>query len=325
MPSSGERYLVQNFQPMSSETTDTSAATVVRTRTGGLSAGALFVLAAGVVWGTSGTTQALAPAGASPTSVGAMRLLAGGFVLMLLACSRGGFGEKRWPIWQTFLAGFFVAAYQLTFFGAVSRTGVAVGTLVAIGSSPVIAGILGFIFRGERPGRAWGVATVLAIAGCGLLAGGGGKIAVDPLGIAMALGAGTAYASYTMAIKGLLPGRTPDAVMAVVFSVGAVLLSPFLFTTDLHWVAEPRGMAAVAYLGVVVTALSYWLFARGLRTVPVATAVTLSLAEPLTAALLGIMLLGERLTPMALCGIPLLFAGLAVLAWSLSREPVSAT
>jgi DME family drug/metabolite transporter len=308
---------------MESKTDSASAAAVAAQSTHSLKAGALFVLAAGVIWGTSGTTQALAPAGATPAAFGALRLLIGGAALMALALSRGGLG-RGWPVFMTLLASSCVATYQLCFFGALNRTGVAIGTLVAIGSSPVIAGALGFVFRGERPGRAWGVATVLAIAGCGLLALGGGEVAVNPLGIALALGAGFSWASYTMAIKALLPGRTPDAVMAVVFSIGALLLSPFLFTSDLHWVASPRGAAVVAYLGVIVTSLSYWLFARGLKSVPVATAVTLSLAEPLTAALLGILFLGERLSTTALCGIPLLFAGLAVLSISLSRGGAAA-
>lgn len=285
-----------------------------------LSSGALCVLAAGILWGTTGTTQALAPVGATPVAIGAMRLVVGGGTLLLLAMSRGGFGRERWPLLPTLLAAGFVAAYQLCFFQAVSRTGVAVGTLVGIGSSPVMAGVLGFIFRGERPQRSWVVATVLAIIGCSLLACGGGGIAIDPLGIALALGAGVSYSAYTVAIKGLLPGRSPESVMAVVFSVGALLLFPFLLNSDLHWMTAPKGIAVVIYLGVLVTAFSYWLFVRGLRKVPVATAVTLSLAEPLTAALLGIVVLGERLSLTALCGIPLLFAGLAVLTGSASGK-----
>jgi drug/metabolite transporter, DME family len=285
-----------------------------------LTSGALLVLAAGVLWGTSGTTQALAPVGASSLSIGALRLLVGGGALLLLSLVRGGLGAERWPVAPSIVAGLFIASYQLCFFAALGRTGVAVGTLVGIGSSPVFAGILGYLLRGERPGRSWGLATALAVAGCGFLVGGGKGIAVDYPGVVLALGAGASYASYTMAIKALLPGRRPDAVMAVVFCVGALFLSPLLFTSDLHWVASAKGTAVVLYLGVVVTALSYWLFARGLRTVPVATAVTLSLAEPLTAALLGILFLGERLSGPALCGIPLLFAGLAVLARSMSGK-----
>ncbi len=66
-------------------------------------------------------------------------------------------------------------------------------------------------------------------------------------------------------------------------------------------------------------ALSYWLFARGLQTVQVGTAVTLSLAEPMTAAMLGIIVLGELLNIQAFFGISLIFAGLLVLV--LKRKP----
>jgi DME family drug/metabolite transporter len=52
-----------------------------------------------------------------------------------------------------------------------------------------------------------------------------------------------------------------------------------------------------------------------LQRVPVATAVSLSLAEPLTAALLGLFVLGERLTPAIAMGMSLIFAGLALLTW----------
>ncbi|HFQ93738.1 MAG TPA: hypothetical protein ENK32_06995, partial [Anaerolineae bacterium] len=52
-----------------------------------LISGQWFVLAAAVLWGTTGTAQAFAPAGAHPLSVGAMRLLVGGVALFTLARS----------------------------------------------------------------------------------------------------------------------------------------------------------------------------------------------------------------------------------------------
>ena len=109
--------------------------------------------------------------------------------------------------------------------------------------------------------------------------------------------------------------------MAVVFCLGAVLLSPLLFAADLAWLGQPRGLAVALHLGLIATAAAYALFARGLRAVPVATAVTLSLAEPLTAGALGVVLLGERLTGPAVLGIGLLFGGLALL--SLGAAPAS--
>jgi DME family drug/metabolite transporter len=67
----------------------------------------------------------------------------------------------------------------------------------------------------------------------------------------------------------------------------------------------------VLHLGLVTTALAYILFARGLNRILAATAVTLSLAEPLTAGLLGVIVVGEQLTTLAVVGIGLLIAGLA--------------
>jgi DME family drug/metabolite transporter len=76
------------------------------------------------------------------------------------------------------------------------------------------------------------------------------------------------------------------------------------------------------HLGVVTVGFAYLLFAIGLSAVPVATAATLTLAEPLTAGLLGIFVLGERLTLPAFAGIALLLAGLLILALQRSSAPV---
>jgi DME family drug/metabolite transporter len=226
-----------------------------------------------------------------------------------------------------------MAAYQVFFFAAVAATGVAVGTVVAIGSAPILTGGLGFVVRGERPGWRWAAATVLAVGGCGLLVGAGSRSnggsavlttggsavlasggRVDPLGVLLALGAGVAYATYTVASKGLLEEQPPDAAMAVVFCISALLLLPLLLTGSLEWALEPRGILVVLHLGLVATAASYVLFARGLKVTPVATAVTLSLVEPMTAGLLGVVVLGERMTWSTGVGIGLVFCGLALLS-----------
>jgi DME family drug/metabolite transporter len=274
-----------------------------------------LVLAAAVLWGTTGTAQALAPPTAEPVGVGAVRLAIGGAALLILALTRGALQPGgRWPVLPTAFAAGSMAVYQLCFFAAVARTGVAVGTIVAIGSAPILAGFLGLIVRGERPSLRWLVATVLAIMGCSLLAIAGSSVTIDLGGIVLALGAGAAYAVYTLASKNLVTLHPPDAVTAVVFCLGALFLSPLLFTSDLSWLAQPRGMAVALHLGLVATAASYGLFVRGLMQVPTATAVTLSLAEPLTAGALGVLLLGEQLTSVAGLGTGLLFAGLALLS-----------
>lgn len=284
--------------------------------------GPWFVLAAAVLWGTTGTAQAFAPAGAQPQAVGAMRLLIGGLALLAFAAARGVLRRgPRWSIRATLFTAGGIAAYQLCFFAAVARTGVAVGTMVGIGSAPILAGILGYLVRGERPGRRWLGATALAILGCSLLVVAGGSVSVDTVGVLLALGAGGTYATYTLASKALLEKHAPDAVMAVAFCLGALFLAPVLVRADLSWLAQPRGLAVALHLGLIATGAAYVFFARGLTAVPVATAVTLSLAEPLTAGALGVLVLGERLTLPAAIGIGLLFAGLAWLSLGRQRAP----
>ena len=285
--------------------------------------GMWFIIFAAMLWGTTGTAQSLAPAGATPMTIGTIRLAIGGFSLLLLAISRKQlFSGKKWPLFPTFITAFFIASYQLCFFAAVAKTGVAVGTVVAIGSSPVAAGILGFLIRKEKLESKWYLATLLAVIGCALLAMSGEQLSLNLTGILLALAAGFSYALYTVTIKGLLDEHSPDAVMAIVFSLAAILLTPTFFLYDWKWMLDPQGFAVALHLGIITAAVSYWLFARGLKTVKVAHVATLSLAEPLTAALLGVFILHENLGGQELLGIFLIFTGIVSLAIMPSKRVI---
>jgi DME family drug/metabolite transporter len=248
-----------------------------------------------------------------------MRMLTGALVLLAVAASTGRLGGLRALLARSSaVAAVAIAAYQVAFFEGVGRTGVAVGTIVGIGSAPVFTGLIELAVRGVRPERVWAASTALAVSGCALLVlSGGDEALVDPVGVVLALGAGASYAVYTVATKTLLDaGLGPVEVIVGTFACGVLLLLPILLVGDLSWALQPRGVAAVAWLGFATVAAGYLLYGRGLAGLPAASVATLTLGEPLTAGLLGWIVLGERLEAAGLVGVALVVAGLGVLALS---------
>ncbi|MEU4229202.1 EamA family transporter [Nonomuraea sp. NPDC026600] len=275
--------------------------------------GPLAVVGASVLWGTAGTAGLLVSA--DSIALAAARLVIGGAALALFAWTGVRRGSLITP--GLLLAAVAVAAYQLCFFAAVARTGVAIGTVVAIGSGPVFTGLLSWLLHGERPSGRWAMATAAAVGGCAALIVGGGAQAGGQVvsGVVFALLGGLLYAFYAVtAARAISAGVPSNAVMGVLFGGAAVIMLPVLLWRGTEWLAEPRGLLAALYLGVGATALSYFLYGRGLRTTPVATAATLALTEPAVAALLGLLVLGERLTPVSIAGLVLLAISLVAVA-----------
>jgi drug/metabolite transporter, DME family len=283
----------------------------------------LQVLLAALCFATTGTAQAIGPSGTDPIAVGAARILIGGTLLVLVALAGRAFTGRRWAPGPVLAAVAAVATYQLAFFAAVSDTGVAVGTIVALGSAPALAGLFEWLL-GRRPEPRWAVATALACAGVALLALAGGDASVSPLGIGLAVVAGGSYAVYTLAAKRLLSdGHAPEAVMAVAFGLAAVVLLPALLLSEPGWLLHADGIALAVFLGVIPTAFAYILFARGLERLSASETATLTLAEPLTAGLLGAIVLAEPMTAMSAAGAGLVLAGLVALGVRLPTPSVA--
>jgi DME family drug/metabolite transporter len=273
------------------------------------------VLIAAVLFGTTGTAQALGPH-VEPLALGAARIVIGASLLAGVALIVGG-GRLAASRRALLLAGACVAVYQASFFAALDRTGVAVGTVVAIGSAPAFAGLFARAFAAEPLRWRWAAATALACAGVSLLVLGGGAAGgeVSTVGIALALVSGGGYAGYAVASKRMLAaGDRPETVMAAVFGTGAVMLLPVFALVPAGGLLHPEGAALALYLGAIPTALAYVLFARGLDKIGAGETATLTLAEPLTAATLGVIALGERPSLAAAAGAALVLGGLAVLA-----------
>jgi drug/metabolite transporter, DME family len=286
---------------------------------------ALQVLAAAVLFGTTGTAQALGPTGTTPLGVGATRLLIGGVALLAVLPLLGVRPSDAMRLWRSpiaLLAGVCTALYQVCFFAAVRDAGVALGTLVTIGSGPIFAGLLARIILGERLIISWVAATALCVGGLTLLTlDGAAQIDAGVVPLLLALAAGLAYAVYTVAAKQLTTrGENSSAVMASAFALGGLLLVPVLLTQPLDWLGTPSGITMALYLGLATTTLAYVLFGKGLAVLPAGPVTTLVLAEPLVATTLGVTLLDERLAPLGLVGAALVFVGLALQGLTVSRR-----
>jgi len=205
-----------------------------------------------------------------------------------------------------------MAAYQVFFFSGIAKTGVAVGTIVAMGSPPIFAGLMEWVMHGERPNPEWIYATALAVFGCGLLISAGGGLSVDIAGVFLALGAGAMFAIFSISVKRMVANVPAYAAIAVVSSMGALFLAPFLWIENLAWLTRPSGFSVILFLGVVATACPYVLYTQGLKRVNSKTGTTLLLAEPLTAGMLGYFFLGERFSDIAFLGMALLLSGFVV-------------
>lgn len=279
--------------------------------------GILLVLLAAMCWGTSGTVSTYAPESADALSIGSIRTIVGALGLLVIALVEGrGRARPTWPWFLIFTGAVGTAGGQLAFFTAIDRAGVAVSTVLTIGVAPVFAGILSAIYLHHRPGRKWAVATALAVIGASIMVlGTADTVGGDPVGLLFGVLGGAGYAVYvTVSKKMIEQGHDAVDVTASIFCGAGLLMLPVFFLGDWHWVLEPRGAAVALYLGVATNALPYLLFGIGLALVPVATAATLTLLEPLTATMLGVAWLGERLSGLQWFGVALLLVGLLVLA-----------
>jgi drug/metabolite transporter, DME family len=291
--------------------------------TSGRSSFALVITGA-VLWGTGGVAGAALAgvAGFPPVTVAAARLGVAGLALLLVLAAVGRLTvpRGRGVAGRLVLVGGLAAAYQAAYFAAVDRVSVSVATFVALGAAPVLVAVATAVRRRRRPPRVVLVALVLAVAGLALLTAGspGSSVGASPglvVGVLLALGAAAAFAAMTLVNRRPVPGLSPIAMTAGSFTLGGLLLLPWaLLGAGAVPDVPVQGWLLVAFLGLVPTAAAYAAYFTGLRGVQATSAALVALLEPVTAAVLAALLLGDRLGPVGLLGGLLLVSATAVVA-----------
>lgn len=282
--------------------------------------GVLALVLASMLWGTTGTAASFLPAEVGAIATGAATMGIGG-VLLLGTAPRQSWqvvvdaGARRWVL----VGALGVVVYPLAFYAAMDQAGVAIGNVVALGSGPLFAGVLERAIDRRVLSRRWMLSTAIAVVGVALLgalghAEDGDHSGSVPIGVALGLLAGAAYALYAFASARVIASGQPSrGVMGAMFGAGAVVLLPVLLITGGPLLQSDASVGITAYLVLGPMFLAYLLFGVGLRSVRSSAATTITLLEPVVATVLAVLVVGERLTAVGWLGVALVLAGLTVL------------
>ncbi len=282
--------------------------------------GPLLVLAGALCFSCSGFLQAIAPLGATPYVIAGCRMLIGAATLFLyLYVSGRKVHWGNWPWNNILVCAVALWFFQMSFFNSVLLVGVAIGTVVSIGVTPIFSGIITWVMEKKSPVLAWYPATVLAIIGLFLIN------TIESADFAwydllLPIFAGACYSVEICVSKPLTDNHSAEeSMMLIMFLVGLGLV-PFFFFYPVEWVATVDGIAVALGLGVVTAACAFSLLVAGIKTTPAPIASTLALGEPMGAALLGILILGEPCDIKSLLGIASIFASIVVLVIAEVKE-----
>ncbi|MFF1694899.1 DMT family transporter [Streptomyces sp. NPDC058257] len=300
--------------------------------------GLLYLIVAGTAWGTAGAAAALVfnASDMGPVSLSFWRC-AGGFVLLfavrlMRARRRSAYAAVSAPLRRRLprivTTGVALAVFQTAYFAAVESTGLAVGTVVTMGAGPVLIALGARFTMGERLGRGGVVAVAGALAGLVVLVLGGGGASVRPEGVGWGLLSAAAYATMTLLTRWWGRDGGADSADTTVwsFAVVSVCLLPLAAVEGLvPHTADPARMSLyVLYIVVIPTAVAYALYFAGAAVIRSATVSVITLLEPLSAAVIAVVLLDEELTVSTVLGTLMMLAAVTGLAVAETRGAVAA-
>jgi DME family drug/metabolite transporter len=284
------------------------------------------VVAAALLWGTTGTAAFFLGPDVSPLAIGAATMGVGGVILAAWG-ARGTLALWRDESSRSLVIFGAVGTivYPLAFYSGMASAGIALGNVIALGLGPLTAALLEWWIDKRRPSVTWWLASGSAIVGIGLMSSstvelGGGRPSNVSLGVGLAALAGVAYGLYTYILGKLSDrGHTPRGVAGGVFGAGAPILLLVLVVTGGTLVASPERLGLMAYLVAGPMVLAYLAFTAALKTLRASTVATIALLEPVVATALAVLIVGEALGLLALSGIVLVLASLVI--FSATRGP----
>lgn len=233
---------------------------------------------------------------AGPMGVVTLRIAVA--AVILLAVLRPRLRGRTRGDWVHVVAfGVALAAMNALFYHAIDR--IPLGIAVTF---EVLGPLVLYVSLGRRLANA--VWALLALAGVYLL-GGAGVTALDPLGVALALGAAAAWAAYIVLGSRVAHRFTGAEGLALAMGLGALLALPLGFASAGGALLEPRVLATGVLVAVLSSAVPYTLEMAALRRITAGSFAILTSLYPLIAALAGWLVLGQGLGGGEIAGIVL--------------------
>ena len=274
----------------------------------------LITMVAPCLWGTTYIVFTQTLPVSHPLLVAALRALPAGLLLMLLGPGLPP-RDKLAPLLLLGLAniGLF---FGLLFVSASRLPGGVAATLMS--AQPLLVGLLAWPMLMRRPHMGQIFASLAGIVGVGLLILGPAE-RLDGLGVMAALGAAVSMALGTVLIERWGRAGTPLAVAAWQLMLGGLILVPIAIAVE-GLPPAPSGLNLIGLMYLILpgTALSYWLWVRGISLIG-SDVTFLSLLSPLVATGLGAYLLGEWFSGVQLYGVVLILTS-ATAGMMLSRQ-----
>ena len=281
-----------------------------RTRTAGI----LLVVAAGCSFATIGIFNRLAAArGVNIPTALAYRFILAALLLWALALPRHKVRvEKRRLAGLALMGALFVTEAGLFFVS--SRLIPVALTALLLYLYPALVMILSWALRGERPGRGGLLALALALAGI-TMAIGFPAHRLDPRGVVLGLCSSLGYAVY-MYLGARIQRGLPSLVATLWITTFAAIiflaLGPVL--GGIHPVMPPGAWPSILGLAVLGTVVPVVLLMEGLSRISATQASIACTVEPVATAVMGALLLGERLQALQVAGGALVILAVLVLS-----------
>ena len=288
-----------------------------RKRSDGRTLGIFAVALGTIIWGTVGPVVKLFPEG-TEFQYSLVRNLTGTTALWLFVLlSKNKKRYTKQDIAPILVGGTGAALFFPLFILAFQLTGVGVAAVVSIGVAPIFVGLIAWIALRQPPGKQWAIGTVVAVAGVVALNWPSGNNTVSFLGVAFAMAAALGYSLQATGMGMISKRHTPFQCVAPMFTIGTIFQAPLSYGKDFSFLQDPVLLLGALSGGIVTVALAYAFFIYGIARIGAATAVTVGLMEPLTASILGVAFLEEKVSAVGIAGSILILTGLVIV----SRPP----